>query len=628
MATVLASLNRLEELSVHDSNQDDSNSNTNSNSNSKSKLESSISDSNQTGSNTQSIEADIIAKRAGKTVLYLKFSVVLILMIAGAIVASAIYLSTKNGQKDALAQAYDGDATKVFDTVKFNIEQKLSAIDKLSLDMASLSADVGAKFPTFTMPDFEYRASSVGAIADAPVILYAPIVMEETRAEWEAYALDDYSWIIDGLQFYNSLQVDTSERKLQEISFATGFANHIFYSSDGTAMEQNTGGPYLPVWTHYPPVSFVTNYDVLTAADFRDDLLAVLESQEAVIGKIGDLFIEDNTGDSVFQVWVAEDGLEAEDLVSKFYYPVFDGLDENQTMVGVVIALINWHTYFAQILPPGANGVVIVLTSECDSDYTYIIEGEVARLLGPGDLHNPKFNDMRRENSFTNLLEPKEGDIKRFTQVNVNSGYCPFTMTIYPTEDLYNEFITDAPLLYLFAVIAMFALTIVLFLAYDFIIEARQQRAMKRAIQSRAIVSSLFPAAVRERLFKADDSDANRNAMKDKVFRRDHAKNKLRNFLSDAITKDSKPAIEAKPIADLFPHTTVMFSDIAGFTKWSSERDPTHVFTLLQTVYHTFDRIAKRRNVFKVETIGDCYVAVTGLPDPQPDHAVRMAKVS
>jgi len=63
------------------------------------------------------------------------------------------------------------------------------------------------------------------------------------------------------------------------------------------------------------------------------------------------------------------------------------------------------------------------------------------------------------------------------------------------------------------------------------------------------------------------------------------------------------------------------------FTGWSSERDPTHVFTLLQTVYHAFDRVAKKRSVFKVETIGDCYIAVTGLPDPQEDHAVRMAKV-
>jgi class 3 adenylate cyclase len=50
------------------------------------------------------------------------------------------------------------------------------------------------------------------------------------------------------------------------------------------------------------------------------------------------------------------------------------------------------------------------------------------------------------------------------------------------------------------------------------------------------------------------------------------------------------------------------------------------VFTLLETVYHAFDEIAKRRRVFKVETIGDCYVAVTGLPDPRKDHAVVMAR--
>ena len=51
-------------------------------------------------------------------------------------------------------------------------------------------------------------------------------------------------------------------------------------------------------------------------------------------------------------------------------------------------------------------------------------------------------------------------------------------------------------------------------------------------------------------------------------------------------------------------------TDLVGFTSWSSVREPSQVFTLLETVYNSFDAIAKRRQVFKVETVGDCYVAV------------------
>lgn len=68
-----------------------------------------------------------------------------------------------------------------------------------------------------------------------------------------------------------------------------------------------------------------------------------------------------------------------------------------------------------------------------------------------------------------------------------------------------------------------------------------------------------------------------------------------------------------------------MFLDIVNFTAWSSERDPGQVFLLLETIYHAFDEIAKRMGVFKVETIGDSYVAVCGLPKPRDHHAKVMA---
>jgi class 3 adenylate cyclase len=38
------------------------------------------------------------------------------------------------------------------------------------------------------------------------------------------------------------------------------------------------------------------------------------------------------------------------------------------------------------------------------------------------------------------------------------------------------------------------------------------------------------------------------------------------------------------------------------------------------------DRAAKSRKIFKVETVGDCYVAVSGVPQPRKDHAVVMSR--
>jgi Adenylate and Guanylate cyclase catalytic domain len=47
---------------------------------------------------------------------------------------------------------------------------------------------------------------------------------------------------------------------------------------------------------------------------------------------------------------------------------------------------------------------------------------------------------------------------------------------------------------------------------------------------------------------------------------------------------------------------------------------------LLQNLFQAFDRTANQRKVFKVETIGDSYVAVTGCPQAQLYHAIIMAR--
>jgi hypothetical protein len=82
-------------------------------------------------------------------------------------------------------------------------------------------------------------------------------------------------------------------------------------------------------------------------------------------------------------------------------------------------------------------------------------------------------------------------------------------------------------------------------------------------------------------------------------------KAKLKSFLNNGSQNDNAFHFEggesddfasrnAKLIAELFPETTIMFADIAGFTAWASSREPSHVFTLLETLYGAFDRQAKR----------------------------------
>ena len=117
-------------------------------------------------------------------------------------------------------------------------------------------------------------------------------------------------------------------------------------------------------------------------------------------------------------------------------------------------------------------------------------------------------------------------------------------------------------------------------------------RVLKEAQKSGAIVSSLFPETYKNRLMKEEELKLKEPAKKS---------NRLESFLSArenyAMELDEE---DDKPIADLYPNCTVCFMDLVGFTKWSSTRDPADVFRLLQSVYGSFDKIAKRRRIFKV----------------------------
>ncbi|MFL6416451.1 MAG: adenylate/guanylate cyclase domain-containing protein [Bryobacteraceae bacterium] len=98
--------------------------------------------------------------------------------------------------------------------------------------------------------------------------------------------------------------------------------------------------------------------------------------------------------------------------------------------------------------------------------------------------------------------------------------------------------------------------------------------------------------------------------------------NLLLNILPGPIALRIKKGETA--IADSYSQATVLFADIVGFTRFSATREPAEILKFLNGLFTSFDEIAKRHGIEKIKTIGDAYMAVSGILPSHPDHVRQM----
>eukprot|EP01135_Chromosphaera_perkinsii_P000203 Nk52_evm7s48 gene=Nk52_evmTU7s48 len=77
-----------------------------------------------------------------------------------------------------------------------------------------------------------------------------------------------------------------------------------------------------------------------------------------------------------------------------------------------------------------------------------------------------------------------------------------------------------------------------------------------------------------------------------------------------------------------YKSATMMYTNVVGFPKLVEESKPKEVVDFLHNLYMYFDVTLSKFNVFQVETIGDTYSVVTGIPDRSPEHASEAADVA
>jgi Adenylate and Guanylate cyclase catalytic domain len=371
------------------------------------------------------------------------------------------------------------------------------------------------------------------------------------------------------------------------------------------------GGPYLPMWEDR---SAFEGKEVLLYNHLSHPKLARAASKMIFRGEwqmtefVLDsdvMYYRRHTGNvsGPFSVW---------------YFPVRDPVASE--VVGAISFLVDWNLFSLRKPPRNGELVEVLVESSCGDQNSKI---QKYRLQESGGLLWVGGSDSEHDSANSRLTHQTSfEDFDVLRQAGTNSAAvldnCSYRFSVYSTAELHGQYLTSQPWLYAGVVIIIFLVTSGVFAVYDSLVRRRQNKIMKSAKQTDDIVTSLFPHNVRGRLFQHDQETS---ALVGTNLRSDtDYSNKVLGHVS------RRPLYGGtSPIADLFPSCTVIFIDISNFTPWSSEREPSQVFALLEALYHAFDVIAEQLGVFKVETIGDSYVAVAGLPKPRSDHAAVMA---
>jgi len=173
--------------------------------------------------------------------------------------------------------------------------------------------------------------------------------------------------------------------------------------------------------------------------------------------------------------------------------------------------------------------------------------------VGEGDYHDSNFNHTEVVVPLTKYRYNETKDVK---------DHCVYSFYLYSSTEYESASDTDLPYIFTVAVGVIFSAMALTFLVYDGFVRRRNNKVIGAATQSNEIINMLFPQQVRDRLFanrQQDEGNVNTNS-------------KLKNMMNsgDFATPNADEEVDedimykTKPIADLFPETTILFADIAG----------------------------------------------------------------
>jgi class 3 adenylate cyclase len=100
----------------------------------------------------------------------------------------------------------------------------------------------------------------------------------------------------------------------------------------------------------------------------------------------------------------------------------------------------------------------------------------------------------------------------------------------------------------------------------------------------------------------------------------------LLNVMPRAVYEELKDYGTTTP--QRFDSASILMLDFVGFTDMALAHDPSTTISELNDIFSAFDQIVEMFGCERIRTMGDGYMAVSGMPEQNPDHAVNIARVA
>lgn len=445
------------------------------------------------------------------------------------------------------------------------------------------SADVSTP-PFFTLSQFEWYGQQVRQNGTVLFFAYSPFLLDDSqRARWENYSVANQGWI---KQSFNYTDEEAPSQTIRDQIWN--------YNDKGQpTVTPPLNQPYVPSWQSSPPPTDpvdIVNLDFTSAPTYA-------RMVSWIDGGYTPVLSEPVNVNTIYGNGVVPGANTVIGTTSILMLPVYGELAVDPTdVVAFVSGVVPWSVFFENILPTKIVGFQIVVES-CGQNNTFELNGAEVSFIGEGDQHDSQYDEWVVISPFADFGVPNTTN---------DDNFCKHTLYMFRTDE-WTQLFTVAQtetLVLTVCIICSFAIIAIGFAVYEYFLRLRFKNRFNIAIDT--FYNEGGGTVMIQSLDTTGTGDLKRETGN---------LNKLSGGRN--LTEFS---------GRVYPETTVLFADIVGFSEWSSVREPNQVFTLLEAIFGAFDSLAERREVYKVDTFGDSYVAVCGAPVPNKDHPLLMCQ--